>query len=385
MTGTCGAPPAACRAVVRQDARAELESHLYERVQTLRLSGMDPETAARQAMQELGPAATVARSLNRSHHVHPLLSAAVLGLLLSFGALMLSELVAESRRAAIQTLQERIEIFETTAPLSDQDRAGLSLATRSEVVRWLEPTAVRLVGDGPQARFELSGSAAVPVMGEPGQASSLTYQRLSDTRLGEPLYERTAAVNAMVQAGWPVQLTGEQLQIAGQPLRLSAQEQRQLTYSLVTAQLRHTVPHPAWMIGDFAAMLGHYDMSAAVAHPQPQQSYLMPGTVEPGQRFMLAVRLQTPFLNGQRHPPMQEELWLSLARADASGHLSFPLTRTRHSAHALQLHTSVTAWQTARIGTTLPAVVLKLSSPLPAASTPLRTVPLKGMVSPHLP
>lgn len=49
----------------RKDTQAELLDHLTERTRQLTLTGLSPEQARVQAMQELGPAPTVARSLRR--------------------------------------------------------------------------------------------------------------------------------------------------------------------------------------------------------------------------------------------------------------------------------------------------------------------------------
>lgn len=53
------------RGKVRRDTQAELLDHITERTRQLTLTGLPPEQARTQAMQELGPPPTVARSLRR--------------------------------------------------------------------------------------------------------------------------------------------------------------------------------------------------------------------------------------------------------------------------------------------------------------------------------
>lgn len=57
-----------CRA--RADAQAELRSHLHERTQQLMLGGQTELDARTQALQEIGPASTVAWKLLQTHPIH---------------------------------------------------------------------------------------------------------------------------------------------------------------------------------------------------------------------------------------------------------------------------------------------------------------------------
>ena len=59
------------------DVRAELESHIFERMQAMQAEGVAQDEAAARVLGELGPPDTANRALRRVHYVHPALNVVV--------------------------------------------------------------------------------------------------------------------------------------------------------------------------------------------------------------------------------------------------------------------------------------------------------------------
>ena len=59
------------------DVRAELESHIFERMRAVQAEGLARDEAATRVLSELGSPDTANRALRRVHHVHPALNVVV--------------------------------------------------------------------------------------------------------------------------------------------------------------------------------------------------------------------------------------------------------------------------------------------------------------------
>jgi hypothetical protein len=197
---------------VRRDTQAELLDQITERTRQLTLTGLPPEQAREQAMQELGAPATVARSLRANQHVHPALSAATL---LALATLLLwpvpellnpqatysggdtSESVSELRAQGYLTVRE------TNTQLKPY---GIQIKYRGE--SWELRHA-----DLPIAKTELNQSWACQ-----GPTTSMAADQprywLTDTP--SVRYVNPARLLAcMSEAGWPLELDGQQVKLHG--------------------------------------------------------------------------------------------------------------------------------------------------------------------------
>lgn len=196
----------------RQETQTELLDHITERTRQLTLTGLNPEQARTQAMQELGAPATVARSLCRTQHVHPALSAAAL---LALATLLLwpvpellnpqatysggdtSESVSELRAQGYLTVRE------TNTQLKPY---GIQLKYRGE--SWELRHA-----DLPIAKTELNQSW---VCQGPTTSSAADQPRYWLTDTPSVRYVNPARLLAcMSEAGWPLELDGQQVKLQG--------------------------------------------------------------------------------------------------------------------------------------------------------------------------
>jgi hypothetical protein len=252
----------------RAEAQAELRSHVHERAQELQQAGSSPEAALGQAMTELGPPQTVARSLNRAHHVHPALSAIAMTALVGFFGLGLQTYLTAERKAYVDELQGRIwfrgNSDETDMGQNRAARQKQGLLTRGELKEALRNSGATLSGDGEATRLSLAGVPDLSL----ADTHILTYQRLSETRVSQPLYVAMDLLPALAQHQWPVQLIGwgmnSQLKLAGRqihspepfPEKLPRAAQR------ATEQLQN-----AWALQTLASQRAYSDLSKVLQPP----------------------------------------------------------------------------------------------------------------------
>ncbi|MCD0175242.1 hypothetical protein IHN32_04685 [Deinococcus sp. 14RED07] len=228
----------------RQETQTELLDHITERTRQLTLTGLNPEQARTQAMQELGPAPTVARSLRAGKHVHPALSAAAL---LALATLLLWPVP--------ELLYARTDPFNstTTQPIRELRAAGY--LTVREANSQLKPYGIQLRHYGeswelrnaglPIAKTELNQSWACQ---GPTTSSAADQPRYLLSGMPTVAYVNPSALLAcMGEAGWPLQVRGEQVSLQGKEFPL-AWSKGQLT-SLYARQVEKSVsqlPQAVW-------------------------------------------------------------------------------------------------------------------------------------------
>ncbi|GGR90013.1 permease prefix domain 1-containing protein [Deinococcus sedimenti] len=196
----------------RKDTQAELLDHITERTRQLTLTGLSPEQARAQAMQELGPAPTVARSLRANQHVHPALSAAALLAL----ATMLLWPVPE-------LLNSQPDPFNTTTTQSVRELRAEGYLTIREANTQLKPYGIRLQHrreawelqhpDFPKAKVGVDGSWLCR-----GPSTSLSEEQPRSWITGNPSvgYVNPAGLLVcMSEAGWPLELDGQRVKLQG--------------------------------------------------------------------------------------------------------------------------------------------------------------------------
>ncbi|GGM46164.1 hypothetical protein GCM10008956_22920 [Deinococcus arenae] len=196
----------------RKDTQAELLDHLTERTRQLTLTGLSPEQARAQAMQELGPAPTVARSLRRTQHVHPALSAAAL---IALATLLLWPVP--------ELLNPQAALFEGVTSQSVSELRAAGYLTIREAMAQLKPYGVRLQHRGeswelqhaefPKAKVGLDGSWFCR---GPATSDSTDQPRYWLTGTPSVGYVNPAGLLVcMSEAGWPLELDGQQVKLRG--------------------------------------------------------------------------------------------------------------------------------------------------------------------------
>ncbi|WP_144011947.1 permease prefix domain 1-containing protein [Deinococcus sp. LM3] len=197
----------------RQETQTELLDHITERSRQLTLTGLSPEQARTQAMQELGPAPTVARSLRAGKHVHPALSAAAL---LALATLLLWPVP--------ELLYARTDPFNstTTQPIRELRAAGY--LTVREANSQLKPYGIQLRHHGES--WELR-NAALPTASIGSSENSWNCKRpMTSMAADQPRYllsgmptvayvNPSALLVCMSEAGWPLELDGQQVKLQG--------------------------------------------------------------------------------------------------------------------------------------------------------------------------
>lgn len=200
------------RGQARQDTQAELLDHITARACQLVLGGLSHEQARAQAMQELGSAPTIARSLRANQHVHPALSAAAL---LSLATLLLWPV------PELLNPQAAYSGGDTTESVTElRARGYLSV---KEANAQLKPYGIRLKYHGeswelrhadlPVAKTELNQSW---VCQGPTTSSAADQPRYWLTGNPSVRYVNPASLLAcMSEAGWPLELDGQQVKLRG--------------------------------------------------------------------------------------------------------------------------------------------------------------------------
>ncbi|NTY01689.1 permease prefix domain 1-containing protein [Deinococcus sp. JMULE3] len=205
------------RGQTRKATQAELLDHLTERTRQLTLTGLSPEQAREQALQELGPAPTVARSLRSGQHVHPALSAAALLALATMLLWPVPELLSEPWRLSLN---------ETSTSVSTLKNEGYM--TTTDVTRKLMNYGVT---------FRRNGS--VWVLSHPGWpdatlgwndlgctipqvSSSHDQPHLWFTKIPTAAYIHPSQIlTCMSAAEWPITVTPAGVELDGTPIPAS--------------------------------------------------------------------------------------------------------------------------------------------------------------------
>ncbi|MFT2719844.1 permease prefix domain 1-containing protein [Deinococcus sp. A31D244] len=229
----------------RQDTQTELLDHLTERTRQLTLTGLNPEQARTQAMQELGPAPTVARSLRRTQHVHPALSAAAL---LAFATLLLWPV------PELLNPQATYSGGDTSESVSELRAQGY--LTVREANTQLKPYGIQLKYHGESWELRHAGLPTASIASSEnswncqGPTTSMAADQprywLTDTP--SVRYVNPASLLAcMSEAEWPLQVRGKQVSLQGKEFPLTWSND-QLT-SLYARQVEKSVsqlPQAVW-------------------------------------------------------------------------------------------------------------------------------------------
>lgn len=225
------------RGQARQATQAELLDHLTARACQLVLGGLSHEQARAQAMQELGAPATVARSLRREQGFT---TAGQLTLGTLIGLTLLISLTARlyaQGNEFVSTTINRVLFTEgsgwvdpclnrancislyTDAPLTLEDARQANLIRLNDANRYLEGSGIQVRGLLRKS-LTLKGYASQPI--HPVEVGRNGHPGTQKGYLNLP-----SALNSAAQQGWPVQLSGDGLNmtvnVAGQPLRLTDQ------------------------------------------------------------------------------------------------------------------------------------------------------------------
>lgn len=201
------------RGQARQATQAELLDHLTARACQLVLGGLSHEQARAQAMQELGPAPTVARSLRRTQHVHPALSAAAL---IALATLLLWPVP--------ELLNPQAALFEGVTSQSVSELRAAGYLTIREARAQLKPYGIRLEhrGESWELRHAVFPKAKVGLDGSwfcrgPQTSDSTDQPRYWLTGTPSVGYVNPAGLLVcMSEAGWPLELDGPQVKLHGQ-------------------------------------------------------------------------------------------------------------------------------------------------------------------------
>lgn len=194
----------------RAEAQAELRSHLHERTNQLILAGKPLPSAQAQAMEELGAPAAIARGLQRTEQVHPLLSAAVFtalaGVLLGFP-------VADAW-LGWRSNQQSEGMHRSAAELRAE-----GYLTLPELRRQLSEQGVTLAGFGRWPRLEAAGLPSIPLNDAACPAPvapGLLFPELRSSRLYVQPY---SLPSCMAQAGWPLQVQQDSVMFGGKTIQ----------------------------------------------------------------------------------------------------------------------------------------------------------------------
>ncbi|GAA5436582.1 permease prefix domain 1-containing protein [Deinococcus aquaticus] len=196
----------------RQETQTELLSHLTERTRQLTLTGLTPEQASTQAMQELGPAPTVARSLRRTQHVHPALSAAAL---LAFATLLLWPVP--------ELLYARTDPFNSTTGQSVRELRAEGYLTVREANSQLKPYGIQLRHHNESWELRHAGLPTASLASATswncqGPVTSMAADQPRYLLSGVPTVayvNPSALLVCMSEAGWPLELDGQQIRLQG--------------------------------------------------------------------------------------------------------------------------------------------------------------------------
>lgn len=377
----------------RAEAQAELCSHVHERAQELQQSGSSPEAALVQAMAELGPPQTVSRSLQRAHHVHPALSAAVLSVLVIAVAWLAGTGAANLREEQLDRLGNRVGLL-----VGGIDQRWPGLLDWDEYQRTMSNLGVQISGRGLNARLRLAGQPSVPVAESTRPSQILMYERLSNWRLGADLYDLNATMDALVQAGWPVKVDlGGQSSLYQPTLGLNGQRLGSDHWwnvgtemivlnaagrALDTLELPHNVRAPE------GEAPGYRKQKNIPFHPdalRPAYALALAGAAE--HLYVLAIRdsdvyySQIDATSARQVARREPVIRLSLAPIDSTGNLSFPLSKMVKPAPQLRLYPNAQAWGKAPVSlisssAERPAILIEVQPDLSALAHGLKVLPL---------
>ena len=385
----------------RAEAQAELRSHVHERAHELRQSGSSPEAAELRAVQELGEARTVARSLQRSHHVHPLLSTLVLSILVVAVAWLAGTGAANLRGEQLDRLGNRVGLL-----VGGIDQRWPGLLDWDEYQRTMSNLGVQISGRGLKAQLRLAGQPSVPVAESTRPSQILMYERLSNWRLGADLYDLNATMDALVQAGWPVKvdLSGQSslkqptLGLNGQRLGSDhwwngGTEMIVLNAAgraLDTLELPHNVRAPE------GEAPGYRKQKNIPFHPDAlRPAYTLPATGSRGHLYVLAVRdadvnySQIDPTSARQAAQREPIIRLLIAPAGPGGNLNFVLWKLVKETPRLRLYPNAQAWGEAPVSLTpssaeRPAMLIEVQPELSALAHGLTVVPLGGQLKPQI-
>lgn len=334
----------------REEAQAELRSHLHERTNQLILAGKPLPSAQAQAMQELGPPTQIARGLRRTEHVHPLLSALVLcGLvgLLAYVPLNLLETERDLRNGFSSNM--------TAAQLR-----GEGFVTVNEARQRLKGGQVQLTGFGPLLKLTAEGLPDVP-LNTCSEVEMANPQPLLELRPSHLYVQPSIWPGCLARAGWPLQLTPESVTFRGQALDFIPERGEMLVLGSGPEVWQSWVYHPA-----LESALGEDLFPVLPWRWRAPQTY----TVARPDRTPVALLVR---LRGK--VPNRFDMGMALAWVEG-GKVTFPtrlLEDKRTAAESpIVLYTSLSEWRKASS-----AVYAGLVIPLPTNSAePVHLTPL---------
>lgn len=390
----------------RAEAQAELRSHVYERAQDLQLAGTPPDDAVQQAVQELGDARTVARSLQRAHHVHPALSALVLAVLVAGTAWPASLGFADFRKAQLDRLGERVTLV-TENPLEFRK---FGLLGWDEYRSFLSALGIQVSGRGLNAQLHSAGQPSVPVAEPAGHSHILLYERSSNWRLGADFYDANATADALVRAGWPVRVELNSQLNSGQP-SLSLNGHRvvagqwssygtEMTVlnavgrALDTIDLPHNVRAPEAEAFELYPSRGYskqFNVPYTAMSMRPAYTLPTAGTV--GHLYVLAVRdtsidySQIEESSARQAAHLEPIIRLLIAPTGPGGNLNFGLWKLVKPVPRLRLYPNTQAWAQAPVplepsAAERPAMLIEVQPDLSALAHGLTVLARGGHLTP---
>ncbi|MGM9321520.1 permease prefix domain 1-containing protein [Deinococcus aquaticus] len=213
----------------RQETQTELLSHLHERTQQLILGGLDASQAQQRALQEIGPAPTVARTL-RQEQGFTTASQLALGTLVSLTLLasLTARLYAQDNKLVTDVIDHRLfpdnwgwqdpckdhthcAALYSDAPLTTQDTRQAGFIRMNEANTYLQGSGLSVRG---LLRKSLTLESAPSIPVQPFSVGRDGKSGLQNGYLNLP-----RAMIDGAQVGWPIQLRNDgrsmQLQVDG--------------------------------------------------------------------------------------------------------------------------------------------------------------------------
>ena len=148
----------------RADVRAELESHIFERMQAIQIEGLAQDEAAARVLGELGPADTANRALRWVHYVHPALNVVV-----AFGVLAVAWMGWQWRMVSVFPISDTNTPSIFTDPLypprtvssgDSEDQQG-HLLSFSQAAAVFKGTPAQIIGNDESAQLVFPGHSSL--------------------------------------------------------------------------------------------------------------------------------------------------------------------------------------------------------------------------------
>lgn len=346
-------------ATARHHIQNELRDHITGRARQLMLGGLSAEQARAQAMQELGPASMVARSLRASQHVHPAYSAvALLGLaaalLWPVPDLVIGQSMLDTGTTTSSVQQLRQQGYLTPGEVNAELHAhGIDLKHRDG--QWL------LIHVGlPDAPLGVSGfSCDRPMVSDASDQPRLWPSGTPRTAYVNP----SGLLSCLSEAGWPLTVQGEQVSLYGRPFPRSwSAGQLPNLYERTLRRSLGGLPRHLWAAPHFieGGVGGPLVWPWAMSAPAPTRTVTL---LTPADHVILLIR--STATREQLQPTRQtytSPIFLAVVLpVGAGGQVDVPvrLTRPGREEAPITLTSSLIGWQQAALETQ-PAMVLAL-------------------------